>query len=265
MNLGLAGKACAVIGASRGIGLATARMLCAEDAAVLLVARGEEALQSAAEELAAAGGRVECLALDFTAPDAGEHVADECERRFGSFDVLVNNAGTSSVTPLEALTDEEWELQWQLSVLGPMRLMRAAAPRMAARGFGRIVNVTSSSGKRPSKTNMAYSVGKAAQLSLSRAFADLYADQGVLVNAVAPGPVETGLWMDEGGMADQLAKRRGESREETLKTQRAGVPIGRYATEEEIAAAVVFLCSERASYVAGAAWSVDGGTVQVII
>ncbi|HEY7632320.1 MAG TPA: SDR family oxidoreductase [Thermoleophilaceae bacterium] len=265
MNLGLAGKACVVIGASRGIGLATARMLCAEDAAVLLVARGEEALQSAAGQLTAAGGRVECLALDFTAPDAGERVADECERRFGSFDVLVNNAGTSSVTPLEELTDEDWELQWGLSVLGPMRLMRAAAPRMAARGFGRIVNVTSSSGKRPSKTNMAYSVGKAAQLSLSRAFADLYVDQGVLVNAVAPGPVETGLWMDEGGLADQLAKHRGQSREETLKTQRSGVPIGRYATEDEIAAAVVFLCSERASYVAGAAWSVDGGTVQVII
>jgi 3-oxoacyl-[acyl-carrier protein] reductase len=265
MNLGLAGKACVINGGSRGIGLEVARQLCAEHAAVLLVARGEDTLQAAADECAAGGGRVEWLALDATAPDAGERIADECETRFGSYDVLVNNAGTSSITPLEELTDEDWDLQWQLSVVGPMRLMRAAAPRMADRGFGRIVNVTSSSGKRPSKTNMAYSVGKAAQLSLSRAFADLYADQGVLVNAVAPGPVETGLWMDEGGMADQLAKQRGESREETLETQRGNVPIGRYATPEEIASAVVFLCSERASYVAGAAWSVDGGTVQVII
>jgi 3-oxoacyl-[acyl-carrier protein] reductase len=265
MNLGLSGRACVVNGASRGIGREVARMLCAEDAAVLLVARGEEELRHAVEDCAAAGGRAEWLALDATAEDAGERIADECERRFGSFDVLVNNSGTSSVTPLEQLTDDHWEQQWQLSVLGPMRLMRAAAPRMAERGFGRIVNVASSSGKRPSSTNMAYGVGKAAQLSLSRAFADLYVGKGVLVNAVTPGPVQTGLWMAPGGMLDQLAELRGASREETLEKQSSGVPIGRYASEEEIASVVVFLCSERASYVVGSAWSVDGGAVQVII
>lgn len=261
MNLGLAGKVCVINGGSRGIGLATARMLCEEKAKVLLVARGEEGLRAAAQECPGS----EWLALDTTGPEAGERIVEECERRFGSFDVLVNNSGTSSVTPLEELSDEEWELQWRLSVLGPMRLMRAAAPRMAERGFGRIVNVTSSSGKRPSGTNMAYSVGKAAQLSLSRAFADLYVGKGVLVNAIAPGPVATELWMGEGGMLDQLAKQRGASREDTLEAQSSRVPIGRYATQEEIASVVVFLCSERASYVAGSAWSVDGGTVQVII
>jgi NAD(P)-dependent dehydrogenase (short-subunit alcohol dehydrogenase family) len=261
MELGLAGKACVVNGGSRGIGLSTARMLCEEKARVLLVARGEEDLRAAAEQCPGS----ECLALDATEPDAGERIVEECEKRFGSIDVLVNNSGTSSVTPLEELTDDDWELQWRLSVLGPMRLMRAAAPRMAQRGYGRIVNVASSSGKRPSSTNMAYSVGKAAQLSLSRAFADLYVRDGVLVNAVTPGPVESGLWMDEGGMLDQLARLRGVSREEAFEQQRSRVPIGRYATEEEIASVVVFLCSERASYAAGAAWSVDGGTVQVII
>jgi 3-oxoacyl-[acyl-carrier protein] reductase len=265
MDLGLAGRACIVTGASRGIGLATAKGLCAEGAAVLLTARDEQSLREAGETCAPLGGRAEWLALDVTAPDAGERLVEECEGRFGSLDVVVNNAGTSSVTPLQELSDEDWELQWQLNVRGPMRLMRAAAPRMAERGWGRIVNVASSSGKRPSATNMAYSVAKAAQLSLSRAFADLYAGKGVLVNAVAPGPVESGLWMDEGGMADQLAKMRGVSREEALEAQRAKVPIGRYAQEDEIAAVVVFLCSARASYVAGAAWSADGGTVQVII
>jgi 3-oxoacyl-[acyl-carrier protein] reductase len=143
--------------------------------------------------------------------------------------------------------------------------MRAAAPRMAERGWGRIVNVSSSSGKRPSTTNLAYSVAKAAELSLSRGFADLYAGKGVRVNAVAPGGVETQLWMDEGGMADQLAKLRGVSREEALEERRKAVPVGRMATPEEIASVIVFLCSERASYVAGSAWSVDGGVVQVII
>ncbi|HET8673009.1 MAG TPA: SDR family oxidoreductase [Thermoleophilaceae bacterium] len=265
MNLGLTGRACVVTGASRGIGLATARALCAEDAAVLLVARSEDALRGAAEDCAAAGGRAEWLAIDATATDAGERVVDECERRFGSVDVLVNNAGTSGVKPLDELTDDDWQLQWNVNVMGPMRLMRAAAPRMAERGFGRIVNVASSSGKRPSSTNMSYSVGKAAQLSLSRSFADLYAKKGVLVNSVAPGPVESGLWMDEGGLLDQMAKLRGASREEILEQQSSRVPLGRYATEEEIASVIVFLCSERASYVAGAAWSADGGTVQVII
>jgi 3-oxoacyl-[acyl-carrier protein] reductase len=265
MNLGLTGKACVVTGASSGIGLETAKLLCAEGAAVLLVARREDALRAAAEECAAAGGRADWVALDATAPDAGDRLVEECERRFGSLDVLVNNAGTSSIAPLEELSDEDWEQQWQLGVLGPMRLMRAAAPRMAERGWGRIVNVSSSSGKRPSATNLAYSVAKAAELSLSRGFADLYAGRGVRVNAVAPGGVESPLWTAPGGMADQLAKLQGVSREEALEGRRKAVPVGRMATPEEIASVVVFLCSERASYVEGAAWSVDGGTVAVII
>ena len=209
MNLGLEGRACVVTGASLGIGLETARMLCAEGASVLLVARGEDALRDAAEQCAAAGGRAEWLAVDVTAPAAAEQVVEECERLFGALDVLVNNAGTSAVRPFDELSDEDWDIQWQLDVMAPMRLMRAAAPGMAQRGWGRIVNVASSSGKRPSRTNLAYAVGKAAELSLSRGFADRYAGTGVRVNALAPGPVESPLWMGEGGLADQLAKRRG--------------------------------------------------------
>jgi 3-oxoacyl-[acyl-carrier protein] reductase len=136
---------------------------------------------------------------------------------------------------------------------------------MAERGWGRIVNVCSSAGKRPSLTNMAYSVTKAAQLSLSRAFADTFAARGVLVNAVAPGPVASPLWMGEGGLADQAASARGVTREEALEAQTSRVPLGRFGEPDEIASVVAFLCSERAADVAGAAWSVDGGTVPVII
>jgi 3-oxoacyl-[acyl-carrier protein] reductase len=180
-------------------------------------------------------------------------------------DVLVNNAGATHRRPLEELTDAEWQQQWDLHVMASMRLMRAAAPVMAERGFGRIVNVSSSSGKRPSPSNAAYSVTKAAQLSLSRVFADAYAERGVLVNAVAPGPVETPMWLEPGGLADQAGEAAGTSREEALASAAEKVPLGRFGTEEEIAAAIVFLCSERASNVAGAAWSVDGGSVPVII
>lgn len=112
---------------------------------------------------------------------------------------------------------------------------------------------------------MAYSVCKAAELSLSRAFADLYASRGVLVNAVAPGPVGDDVWLAPGGLADELAQRSGASREEVLAHTASRVPLARLGTAQEIAAVVVFLCSEPASNVAGAAWSVDGGSVPVII
>jgi 3-oxoacyl-[acyl-carrier protein] reductase len=150
--------------------------------------------------------------------------------------------------------------------MAPMRLMRALAPAMAEAGGGRIVNVSSSSGKRPSRRlDASYSVTKAAQLSLSRLFADAFASNGVLVNAVAPGPVESPAWLGEDGLADEIARRTGSTREEVLAATGGGIPIGRMGREEEIAAVIVFLCSQRASDVAGAAWSVDGGTMQSII
>ncbi|MGZ4180640.1 MAG: SDR family NAD(P)-dependent oxidoreductase [Solirubrobacteraceae bacterium] len=265
MDLGLQGRACAVTGASSGIGRATAMSLVREGAAVLLVGRREQPLAEVAEECRRAGGRAQTLAVDVTAADAGERVVEALLGGFERIDVLVNNAGTSSIRTLDQLTDEDWQTQWELNVIGPMRLMRAAAPEMASRGWGRIVNVCSSSGKRPSSTNMAYSVAKAAELSLSRAFADLYAAKGVLINAVAPGPVGTDLWMAPGGMADQAAQAQGKTREEVLEATAGRSPLGRFSTDEEIAAVITFLCSEAASNVAGAAWSADGGTVPVII
>ena len=151
-------------------------------------------------------------------------------------------------------------------MIAPLRLMRAAVPAMAERGWGRVVNVSSTAGKRPSAAMPEYSVAKAAELSLSRLFADRYAEQGVLVNAVCPGPDKSEMWMEPGGLLDQSRECRAPAnREQALDAAGASRPIGRLAEVEEIAAAIVFLCSERASYVAGAAWSVDGGTVQVII
>ena len=244
MQLGLEGKVCVVTGGSRGIGAATARMLSQEGARVLTVARHRADLE-----------------LDLTDLDAAGRVLDACPEAPWA---LVNNAGMSRARALEELTDADWQAQWDLHVMASMRLMRAFAPRMAEAGGGRMVNVSSSSGKRPSSNlDAAYSVTKAAQLSLSRVFADLWAARGVLVNAVAPGPVEDELWTEPGGLADQLAARRGSDREEVLESSRSRLPVGRMATPEEIAAAIVFLCSERASNVTGASWSVDGGSVPV--
>jgi 3-oxoacyl-[acyl-carrier protein] reductase len=256
MDLGLDHKACIVTGATRGIGLATARLLRAEGARVLLVARSGDELANVAAELGA-----ESVVADVTQAGDADRIVEACVDLLGAVDVLVNNAGTSFVRPLEELTDDDWQGQWELNVMGPMRLMRASAPRMAAAGGGRIVNVCSSSGKRPSLTNVAYSVTKAAQLSLSRHYADRYVGDGVLVNAVAPGPANSPLWLAEGGLAEQAAAARGISRDEALAAAQAKVPLGRFAEPEEIAAVIVFLCSARASTVAGAAWSADGGSV----
>ncbi|MDP2710572.1 MAG: SDR family oxidoreductase [Solirubrobacteraceae bacterium] len=250
MDLGLQGKACIVTGATRGIGLATTRMLAAEGAQVLSVARS---------------GGDETFAADVTKLEDAPAIVAACVERFGTVDVLVNNAGTSFVRSLEQLSDEDWQAQWELHVMGPMRLMREAAPLMAAAGGGRVVNVCSSAGKRPSLTNPAYAVTKAAQLSLSRVFADRYAADGVLVNAVAPGAVTSPLWTDAGGLADQAASSRGVSRDEALAAQAGKIPLGRFASPEEIASVIVFLCSQRASTVTGAAWSADGGTFASII
>jgi 3-oxoacyl-[acyl-carrier protein] reductase len=243
MDLGISGRVAVVTGGSRGIGAATADLLEAEGARVVRVSRGD--------------------GIDVTAPDAAERIA---ERAPGPIDILVNNAGTSFARGLDELTDADWYGQWELHVMASMRLMRAFAPGMAERGWGRIVNVSSSAGKRPSLTNAAYSVTKAAQLSLSRVFADTYADRGVLVNAVTPGAVSSPLWIAEGGLGDQTAAARGLStREEAIAAQASKIPLGRLAEPAEIAAVIAFLCSERASIVTGAAWSVDGGTVATIV
>jgi 3-oxoacyl-[acyl-carrier protein] reductase len=270
MDLGIAGRACVVTGASRGIGRETALMLCSEGASVLLVARTNEALQEAASDCgragASAGGRAAPFALDVTDATAGERVLAEATDRFGKIDVLVNNASSAKWRDVEQVPDEDWQEAWDVNVMASLRLIRALVPGMRERGWGRVVNVSSTAAKRPSANMPEYSVAKAALLSLSRLYSDRCAKDGVLVNAICPGPTKSELWMAPGGLADQSAGASGLSgREEALARAAAGRPIGRLAEVREIAAAIVFLCSEQASYVAGAAWSVDGGTVPIII
>ena len=149
---------------------------------------------------------------------------------------------------------------WQLNVMSYVRAIRAALPVFRERSGGTIVNVSSTAGKRPSTGMPHYSVVKAALLSLSRLVADVYAKEGVRCNAVTPGPTATEAWLGEGGLADQQGDR-----EEVLAKVGAGRPLGRLAEPDEIAAVIAFLCSDRASYVTGAAWSADGGTVPIII
>jgi len=198
---------------------------------------------------------------DLSQPGEPERAVAEAARALAGLDVLVNNVGVARQAKFEEVSDEEWDAYWQLNVMSYVRAAREALPNFRAAGGGVIVNVSSTAGKRPSTGMPHYSVTKAAVLSLSRLLADLYAKENIRCNAVTPGPTATQAWLGEGGLADQ----QGGNREDVLAKVGAGRPLGRLATPEEIAAVVVFLCSDRASYVTGAAWSADGGTVPIIL
>jgi 3-oxoacyl-[acyl-carrier protein] reductase len=261
LDLGLADRVCVITGSTSGIGLVAAQMLAAEGAQVVVCGRDPGRVELARAGTGAALGVV----CDLGEPSAPEQLIGEATRALGRVDCLVNNVGLAYQADFEELSDDQWDEMWQLNVMSYARSIRAVLPGMRERGRGAIVNVSSTAGKRPSTSMPNYSVTKAAVLSLSRLVADLYAKDGIRSNAIAPGPTATEAWLAPGGLADQQAHRTGKPRDEVLETVANGRPLGRLAEPDEIAAVIVFLCSDRANYVTGSAWSADGGTVPIII
>jgi 3-oxoacyl-[acyl-carrier protein] reductase len=264
MDLGLGGRAILITGASGGIGLATARAVAREGARVAIAARSEDRLAAACAELLALGAP-DALAVpaDLAVPGEPERAVAAAAERFGGLDALVCNVGYAEARRLDDLTDADWEASFQVNLMTHVRAVRAALPLLRASDQARIAMVASTAGKRPSTGMPDYSVMKAALLSFSRLVADLEAKNGVLVNAICPGPTATDAWLAAGGLADQT--KGAGTREEALAKAGAGRPIGRLAEPEEIADVIALLVSARSSYVTGAAWGVDGGTVPVII
>jgi 3-oxoacyl-[acyl-carrier protein] reductase len=256
VDLGLGGTVCLVTGSTGGIGLESARMLAAEGATVVTSGRRDEP-PGVGESLH--------VAADLSEAGEPERLVREAEEKLGRVDCLVNNVGLAVQRSFDEVTDEQWDELWQLNVMSYVRTIRAVLPGMRGRGEGVIVNVSSTAGKRPSGSMPDYSVTKAAVLSLSRLVADTYAKDGIRCNAITPGPTATEAWLGEGGLADQQAGRSGKTKLEVIAAVGAGRPLGRLAEPGEIASVIAFLCSERASYVTGAAWSADGGTVPIIV
>jgi 3-oxoacyl-[acyl-carrier protein] reductase len=248
MELGLHGKVCLVTGSTSGIGRTVVEHLRAEGAETVSSGRRDDG-----------PGHLH-VAGDLTRRGEPERLVAAALERFGRLDCLVNNLGGTRIRKLAELTDDDWQASFELNLMTAIRTTTAALPALVETGQGSIVNVSSTSAKRPSGGMPDYSVMKAGLLSYSRLVADLYAGRGIRCNAVTPGPTATEAWLDEGGLADQQG-----GRDEVLARVGAGRPLGRLARPQEIASVIVFLLSPRASYVTGAAWSADGGTVPVII
>lgn len=263
MDLGLAHRAAIVTGASRGIGRHVALGLAAEGCRVLLCARDRSALAAAEAEIAEAGGSAVSMAVDVTDGGAADAIVVECRRAFGRVDVLVNNAGAAAAKPLMSLTAADWQAALEVNFLSAARLSVACAPVMRSAGWGRMVHVASVSGREPDPLFAPYSAAKAALLNLSTSLSRALAADGILSSCVVPGVTITEL-VEANALAS--ADRAGTTVDEVMARMLAkhGVAARRFGTPTEIAAAVVFLASEQASWITGATLEVDGGTLRSV-
>ncbi|WP_399680852.1 SDR family oxidoreductase [Xenophilus sp.] len=266
MDLELAGRHVLVTGGSKGIGLACARGFLREGARVSLVARNEAALAEAALSLADARPdaalQVATFSADLSDPLAAVAVLDRIEQAHGPVDVLVNAAGAARRTPADELDAARWHAAMQAKYFTYIHMIDPLVKRMAARGGGAIVNVVGAGGKVASPIHLAGGAANAALMLASAGLANAYARRGVRVNVVNPGLTATER-LQEGLAAE--ARHRGGTVEEALARAAERLPLGRIAEPEEIADAVLFLASARASYVTGAVLSMDGAAVPTVV
>lgn len=265
MDLGLANKVAIVTGGSSGIGLAAARRMAAEGARVAIVARRPEALRAAAESIeATAQGRVLTIQSDVSEPASADRIVKTALERFGRIDILVNNAGTSMAKPFDAVSDSDWEADFNLKVWAAVRLIRAAVPEMRRVGGGRIINVTAIVGRTPGPRTMPTSIARAAGIALTKALSKDLAADNILVNTVCIGFVKSG--QHERRYASQRAAKPGLTLDECYAEEAKvrGVPLGRVGESREAGDVIAFLASDCASYLTGVAINIDGGTSAVV-
>ncbi|HJQ98476.1 MAG TPA: 3-oxoacyl-ACP reductase family protein [Candidatus Polarisedimenticolaceae bacterium] len=245
----LHGRSALVTGGSRGIGRACCLALARAGAKVAVNYRVESpSANLLVEEIEAAGGEAFALSADVAQRADAEMLVDETVARFGGIDILVNNAGIWKGAPVEEISDNEWAEMLGINLTGSFHCVRAAVPPMKEARSGRIVNISSTAGQRGEANHAHYAATKGALIALTKSLAVELAPFGILVNAVAPGWTVTDMTRE-----DLLGSRR----EGILKT----IPLGRAATPEDVAGAVLFLCSDLASFITGEVLNVNGGSV----
>jgi NAD(P)-dependent dehydrogenase (short-subunit alcohol dehydrogenase family) len=263
VDLGLSGRVVFITGGSKGIGFACGLEFAREGARVALCARGAAGLRSAAERIAAATDHE-----PFTVPgdmmrwEDVKRCVDDAAAHYGGLDILVNCAGASPGGLLEHLTEEEWQLSMGLKFMGYVRCCKAAMPHLRRRGGGRVVNVIGNDGVKPAYWELTASAANAAGLAVTAALAEQYGPEGILINAVNPGPVDTERWE---GLVRAYARDKHLSHAAAAARAVSSIPLGRICTPAEVAAVVLFVASGRATFMNGAAITLDGAQRKAVM
>jgi 3-oxoacyl-[acyl-carrier protein] reductase len=263
VDLLIKGRRALVTGASLGIGRAVAEELAREGCDVAMVARTEDTLRRAADDIARASGRrVLAVPADASEPEAIINAVQRATRELGgSIDILVNNAGSTPEDGIDHVDFAKWQYSIALKQFGYARFAQLVLPAMRAQKWGRIVNVIGRSGHQPRPVYLAGGAVNAGLLNFTKALAEECAKDNVLVSGVNPGPIDTPRWRS---LREAAGRTRGVTAEQYDGRAIAGVPLGRIGTSEEVAAVVLFLCSDRASFVTGEIINVDGGGTRCI-
>jgi len=260
VDLALPGKVAIVTGASKGIGREIARELAGAGADLVVNARGRKALEEVAAELRTSGRAIEVVAADVATPQGAAEVVSRTRERFGRVDVLVNNAGKGSPKRLLDLTEDDWHASFELNLMSAVRLSTACVPIMQAQGGGRIINISSRVGRQPDAFFAPYAAAKAALINFTKTLANAFSKDGVLSNCIVPGLIRTEA-VEEA--AQRSAQATGKSVEEVFAAtlKKRPIPVGRLGEPADIAGLVVFLASDRAGWITGSTFTVDGGIV----
>ncbi|MCB2108767.1 MAG: SDR family NAD(P)-dependent oxidoreductase [Rhodobacteraceae bacterium] len=257
IDLALKDRVALITGGSRGLGAATARLLAAEGAKLVLAARSAGDLAKLADDLHAAyGTQSEAIPVDLTDPQSAEAAAAKAREAFGRIDILVNSAGASQGGLFWEIPDKVWDESFDLKVMGTVRMMRAVIPGMIAQKYGRIVNIVGNTGLQPSPRLLPGSAANAALLAITRGLGEELAPHNVIVNAINPGPTRTERWTT---LMNRLAQGSRRTIAEVEGDYTAQIPRGELAQPEEIANWIVFLCSDRAANMVGGSITADGG------
>ncbi len=266
MDLGLRGRVAIVCAASQGLGKAAAKGLFDEGASVVISARDAGRLQAAAREISGKettrGARVLPVVADVTNAQQIKDLVATTVREFGRIDILITNAGGPPVASFPDLDDQMWEKGISLNLMSTIRCIREVLPHMRKKKWGRIIAITSITAKQPINDLVISSTVRPGILGLVHVLSNQYAGEGILVNSITPGFILTARQKE---ISDARAASKGISQEEYVAELVREVPVRRYGTPEELANVIVFLASERASFVTGATISVDGGLTKGIL